>query len=355
MLNNVEARHSRKKIWIDLDNTPHVPFFRPIIAELNERGYECFVTARDAYGVIELADHFGMKYKKIGHHYGKNKILKIVGLLIRSMQILPTIIMQKPALAISHGSRTQVVTASLLGIPSLLLFDYEYTRGLIMFRPTYVMAPEMISGNSKGGLIKGFSNYPGIKEDVYVPSFVPDPSIKSDLKINEEKLVITIRPPATEAHYFCQASEALFEASMKFLLQKDETQLILLPRNKRQEEFIRETWGSAVESRKIIIPDHAVNGLDLMWYSDLVISGGGTMNREAAALGVPVYSIFRGTTGAVDAYLSQQGRMVLLETPGDLENKLILTKRDKTHRINKNEKQALSTIVNKIEEILSRK
>lgn len=344
-----------KKIWIDLDNTPHVPFFRPIIDELNSRGYECYLTARDAYGVIDLADYFGLKYKKVGHHYGKNKMLKVIGLVIRSLQIFPAIVRQKPALAVSHGSRTQIVSAGLLGIPSLVIFDYEYTQGLVVINPTYAMSPEIIPDSSIKIPKERIFKYPGIKEDVYVPSFIPDPSIKNKLKIDDFKLVITVRPPATEAHYFCQASGALFEASMKFLLKKEETQLILLPRNKKQEIFIKENWAQAYESGKIIIPNHAINGLDLMWYSDLVISGGGTMNREAAALGIPVYSIFRGTIGAVDKYLSENGRLVLLESPEDLEHKLKLVKRDKNRKNENNNKQALNTIVNKIVEIVEGK
>jgi hypothetical protein len=347
-------KHNNKKVWIDLENTPHIPFFKPIMDELNKRGYEGFFTARDAYQVIDLADRFGLEYKKIGHHYGKNKILKVLGLVIRSLELLPTIIRQKPAIAVSHGSRTQLVAARLMGIPSLTLFDYEHTQGLIFIKPTYLMAPDIIPNNSTKISVEIFSQYPGIKEDVYVASFIPDPSIKSDLKIDDEKLVVAIRPPATEAHYFCQASEELFEASMTFLLQKEETQLVLLPRNKKQEEVIVETWPSEVASGKIIIPDHAVNGLDLMWYSDLVISGGGTMNREAAALGVPVYSIFRGTIGAVDNYLSQKGRLILLEGPDDLRTKINLVKRDKTFSPKQGQKQALNAIVNKIIDILEK-
>jgi len=47
------------KIWIDLDNTPHVPFFKPIIRELEKRGHEVVLTARDAFQVCELADRMG--------------------------------------------------------------------------------------------------------------------------------------------------------------------------------------------------------------------------------------------------------------------------------------------------------
>ena len=355
MLSNSDTKERSKiTIWIDLDNTPHIPFFKPIIAELNKRGYECILTARDAYQVIDLADRFGLKYKKVGRHYGKNKLLKVLGLIIRSLKLIPMMIKQKPSLALAHGSRTQLVVSSLLGIPSLEIFDYEYTQELIFIGPTYTMAPEIIPDSPLKKERDRVTKYPGIKEDVYVSSYSPDPTIKTELNMDDKKVIVTIRPPATEAHYFCKASEQLFEAAMKFLLQKEETQLILIPRNKKQGDFIRTTWPTAVASGKIIIPDRAINGLDLMWFSDLVISGGGTMNREAAALNVPVYSIFRGKIGAVDKYLSDKGRLVLLESSSDLVTKINLIKRDKKFSPNQGEKQALNTIVDKIVEILQK-
>ncbi len=357
---NIMQSHSneqmkKKMVWVDLDNTPHIPFFKPIIDELKKRGHDCCITARDAYQVLDLADRFGLKYEKIGRHYGKKKVLKVLGTLIRSVELLPFVRRHKPDIAVSHGSRTQLIASQMLGIPTLMLIDYEYAQGLVVINPTHVMVPDVIPTDSVKMPKGRVSQYPGIKEDVYVVSYVPDASIIKELKINEQKIVITVRPPATEAHYFCQASEELFEASMKYLLQIDETQLILLPRNKNQEEFVRETWTSAVSSGKIVIPDHAVNGLDLMWHSDLVISGGGTMNREAAALGVPVYSIFRGTIGAVDHYLSQQGRLILLEKPADLQSKIKLVRRDKNRSLEHGDKAALNAIVDKIEQILEKR
>lgn len=346
-----KTKQRKRKIWIDLDNTPHIPFFKPIIDELNQRGYTCVVTARDAYQVLDLADRYGLKYEKIGHHYGKNKLLKVLGTLIRSIESLPFVIKNNPVIAVSHGSRTQLIASRLFGISSLVLIDYEHAQGLVAINPSYVMTPDVIPAGSFKMPRERVSQYPGIKEDVYVVSYKPNVSIINELKIDERKTVITIRPPATEAHYFCQESEELFEASMQYLLQKEDTQLILLPRNKTQEEFIRGKWASAVESNKIIMPDHAINGVDLMWYSDLVISGGGTMNREAAALGVPVYSIFRGTIGAVDHYLSQQGRLVLLEQTADLQNKIKLVKRNKNRLLEHGDKAALYAIVDKIEQI----
>lgn len=318
-----------KTIWIDLDNTPHIPFFRPIIDELKRRGYGVQLTARDAYQVCDLADYFHLEYKRIGRHYGKNKFMKVVGSCIRALQLVPALHGKKPDLAVSHGSRSQLVAATMLRIPTVMILDYEYAKALAFINPTWIMMPDIIPDSTAYGGGSHVYKYPGIKEDVYVPGFCPDLTIKHKLGISDDALVITIRPPATEAHYHCHESADLFEALMAFLADRPDIQMILLPRNKRQEESVREMWPDLLRSGKLIIPDQAVDGLNLMWFSDLVVSGGGTMNREAAALGVPVYSIFRGKIGAVDHYLSDCGRLVLLETVGDFASKIVFSKRNK--------------------------
>ena len=173
-----------------------------------------------------------------------------------------------------------------------------------------------------------------------------------ELDIGESEILVTVRPPATEAHYHNPASEALFAAAINLLGHRENVRMLLLPRNERQASFIRAEWPGFCESRKLIIPDHVVGGLNLIWFSDLVISGGGTMNREAAALGVPVYSIFRGKIGAVDRYLSEQGRLTLLETVQDVETKILLAKRPKERTSNGQDRHVLLHLVNALETIL---
>jgi uncharacterized protein len=337
-----------KKIWIDLENTPHVPFFRPIIEELNRRGFEVNITARDAYQVYELADYFKMDYQRIGRHYGKNLMMKILGSVIRAVQLVPVIMKEKPDLAVSHGSRTQLLAASMLGIPSLMIYDYEHSKPLFLIRPTWRMVPEVIPDSALGPDRSSIFKYPGIKEDVYVPGFSPDPAIREELGVLPESLLVTIRPPATEAHYYHQESQELFEATIQYLSQKPNVQMVVLPRNKRQEAAIQEACKGLLDNRKIIIPDHAIDGLNLIWFSDLVISGGGTMNREAAALGVPVYSIFRSTIGAVDRYLAECNRLVLLESPADLPTKLKLARRERDLKSLGKKNECLEQIVERI-------
>jgi predicted glycosyltransferase len=351
---NKTKSYVKKKIWIDLDNTPHVVFFRPIIEEFQKRGYQVVLTARACFQVCELADRFNMPYKRIGRHYGKNRLLKVAGLFIRSFQLIPFVLKEKPAIALSHGSRSQMLLAEILGIPSILIFDYEFTKRSLGANPSWMIVPDVLPEDivkvNKDHVLK----YPGTKEHVYVSDFKPDPSIREELGTRENDLLVTIRPPATEAHYHSRKSEELFEAVIDFLSRTPNLRMVLLPRNEKQEALLRKTWPRQCNNGKIIIPDHVVDGLNLIWHSDLVISGGGTMNREAAALGVPVYSIFQGKIGAVDQYLANSGRLVLLESVEDVYTKIILNKRRQSRKIERANRVTLHTIVNEIIGIVER-
>ena len=345
-------RPVRNKIWIDLDNSPHVPLFKPIIRELERRGFRIMLTARDAYQVCALADYHGLPYTKIGRHYGKQKLMKVAGFLFRIIQLLPVVIREKPAVAVCHGSRAQTVLSRLLRIPTIAMADYEHTRHLPFLSSNWVIVPEVIPEGAFSKRKEFTRRYAGIKEDIYVPDFRPDPSILTDLGLKTENIVVTIRPPATDAHYHRAESTELFKTSMEHLIAAENTQIVLLPRSEKQACEIRSRWPSWFSNGKVIIPDHSVDGLNLIWHSDLVVSGGGTMNREAAALGTPVYSIFRGTIGAVDNYLSESGRLVLIESPADVEKKIQLEQNDRGASIEKRNRDTLMCVVDHIESIL---
>ena len=344
-----------KRIWIDLDNSPHVPFFIPIVEELEKRGYSTFLTARNAYQVVELLDLHNLSCKRVGRHYGKHKIMKVFGTIYRALQLVRVAMKEDLALAVSHGSRSQVISAAVLRIPSVVIFDYEYAKRLKTLQPTWTMMPEVLYPD--GGLHRNERalKYPGLKEDVYVPRFRPDPAIRSRLGISDQELMVTVRPPASEAHYHNPKSDDLFHAAIDFLGQKPEVRTVLLPRNERQEVSIRNEWPELINSCKVIIPDQVVDGLNLLWFSDLAISGGGTMNREAAALGVPVYSIFRGAIGGVDRYLSESGRLVLLEKVEDLSSKICLRRWERPKTPASTQTDTLSVIVENVVSILELK
>jgi predicted glycosyltransferase len=316
-----------KRIWIDLDNSPHVPFFLPIIEQLQNRGYGVILTARDSYQVCELLKFHHISCKVIGGHWGKNRALKILGTLLRATQLLPLMVGAKADLAVSHGSRAQLLSSFVLRIPTVTIVDYEFAAKVAGVKSDWIFMPHFIPSGSPQQARKQVLKYPGLKEDVYVPRFRPDPSLRTELGLGPEDLVVTLRPPATEAHYHNAEAEVLLDAALNLLVEKPEARVILLPRNEKQARVLRRDWAQWIKDRKVIIPDQVVDGLNLIWISDLVISGGGTMNREAAALGVPVYSIFRGSIGGVDQYLASSGRLVLIESVEDIRTKVVLKRR----------------------------
>ena len=318
---------THKKIWIDLDNSPHVPFFIPIMEELQKRGHQILLTARDSYQVCELLKFHHLACKVIGSHWGKNWALKTMGTLGRAARLVILAIREKPDLAISLLSRAQLLACKALGIPTIALLDYEFVMRMPFWPPDWLFVPELVPDTETGVAKREVLRYPGLKEQVYVPRFKPDAALKSQLGISETDLLVTVRPPATEAHYHNPESEDLLSAALDFLTDKPDVRVVLLPRNETQAVALRTEWGDWIAKDKIVIPEHVVDGLNLIWFSDLVISGGGTMNREAAALGVPVYSFFRGKIGAVDQYLAEKGRLVLIERTEDVQTKIILARR----------------------------
>jgi uncharacterized protein len=340
------------KIWIDLDNTPHVPFFIPIIRELERRGHQVVLSARDAYQVCELADKKKLPYVKIGHHYGKKLTRKAFGLFWRSAQLVPFYRRHRPVITLAHGSRSLFLVSKLLGLPSIIVMDYEHARSIPLARPRWAILPEALSVYPAISQKKRFLFYRGIKEDVYAPEFEPDPSIREELGLRDDALVITVRPPADQAHYRNPESDILMQELMSRIGRTPGVQAVLLSRNKAQEAAFKADHPEWFADGKVIVPTRVVDGLNLLWFSDLAVSGGGTMNREAAALGVPVYSIFRGTTGAVDLMLEKTGRLTMIHTREEVGTKIRFVRRDKAGAPDHSPRPALEDIVNHIEDII---
>jgi predicted glycosyltransferase len=341
----VGLRSTEKRVWIDLDNSPHIPFFAPIIAELERHGYSVALTARDCFQVCALADLHHFPYQRVGRHYGKHKAMKAFGTCLRAVQLLPCAWRKRPDLALSHGSRSQLISAKLARIPTVVICDYEFAEPVPGVAPTWVIVPEVIPDASVQFGRRRVLKYPGIKEDVYVSAFNPDPSLMAELDIDQGDTIVTLRPPASEAHYRSPESDKLLDATLDVLNRSTGVKIILLPRNEKQAFVLRRAWPNLFSSGKMTIPKYALDGLNLIWHSDLVISGGGTMNREAAALGVPVYSIFRGSIGAVDQHLAASGRLVLLESVQDVQKKLMVVRRNRTARTRVTKSRALEAII----------
>jgi len=301
------------RIWIDLDHTPHVPLFRPVIEELHRRGVETLVTARDFAQTVALLKMWNISHVKIGRHGGSNKIGKVLNLFIRTSQLVAYLGRSKIDLAVSHGSRTQLTACQFLRIPSVLMLDYEYTESNIFNTLcTWLLMPEYIPAERlrKSGFSLGkLKRYQGFKEELYLPDFRPDMRFRSGIGIPENKTLVAIRPSAMYANYHDPLSEQILLKVIEHVLANENAWPLIVSLIEKDREFIRSRYGEAVH-----FLEKPVDGLQLIWNSDVFISGGGTMNREAGLLGVPVYSIFTGQKPYLDEYLAKKGRLAFIDT-----------------------------------------
>ncbi|HJX30957.1 MAG TPA: DUF354 domain-containing protein [Thermodesulfobacteriota bacterium] len=301
-------------IWIDLDNSPHVPLFRPVIEELNKRGIKTIVTARDYAQTIKLLELWNIEHEPIGKHGGKRKVDKILNLFHRAGQLIRFIHNKNVGLALSHGSRTQLLAARILGMRSILMLDYEYTERFLfnllatkLLIPSYIPDARLQENNFS---LHKVIRYNGFKEQLYLRSFVPDCTLRNQLAIEEEKILVTLRPSAMLGNYHNILSEKIILKLLENLVDNPNVYILVVYRTKEDKELINSSF-----PKKVRFLERAVDGLQLIWNSDVFISGGGTMNREAALLGVPTYSVFSGKKPYLDEYLAQQGKLVFIDTP----------------------------------------
>jgi predicted glycosyltransferase len=320
--------------------------------EFRARGYDVLCTARDAFQVCDLARQRGVEFRQVGRHSGKNRFRKAIGLFYRAMQLLPLAFREKPALAISHGSRAQIIACKLLNIPTVLIEDYEHADYPPTMRPRWEIVPESIGDEGLACDPDHARRYPGLKEHVYVRNFQPDASVLTQLGLKEQHLIVTVRPPATEAHYHNERGESLFFEMMAFLLNDPRVRVVLMPRNAKQAQWIRQNKPGWFSNSRVVIPAGPMDGLNVIFHSDLVVSGGGTMNREAAALGVPAYSILAGKVGAVDRALERSGQLTLVTSPKDFVQKIKLVRRPRPLKLPACAASAFESIMSHIEEIL---
>lgn len=309
---------SRHRLWIDLDNSPHVLFFAPLITRLRSAGVEVLVTARAFSQTEELARSHGIDYVLIGEHRTPRTFAgRVTATLRRAWKLARHVRAFRPDAAASHGSRAMVLAAAFLRIPSLSFYDYEYAATFLYNHLSKVVAvPDAIPPDRLGGGGAKRVAYPGFKEEVYLCDFQPDSQVLARLELDPQWPIITVRPPAEWAHYHSDRSARLFRALVDRLRNEKTAQVVILTRTHEQHGSIIRRYN--LEGAPFRVLRDAVDGLSLMWYSTAVFSGGGTMVREAALLGVPVYSTFAGTLGAADAALERSGRLTMLRHPEEV-------------------------------------
>ena len=303
------------RVWIDVTNSPHVLFFRPLIRILRERGAEVDVTAREYAQTLELLALHGLESTVIGHHGGASALGKARVEVDRLRALHGFARGRGFDVALAHGSHDLTLTARRLGIPSSTSFDYEFAwlqHQLGCRAATRVVVPDAISPDRLTRYGVGpakLRRYPGLKEDYYLADLEPDPAVLDELGVDRNRVVVVLRPPPDVSLYHRHANP-LFPETLRALAGRDDVNAVVLPRVEGQRDFVR---GLGLPS--VIVPEHAVDAQSLIAFADLVVSAGGTMNREAVSLGVPVYTVFGGKRGAVDDRLIREGRLRALTDP----------------------------------------
>jgi predicted glycosyltransferase len=297
----------------------HVLVFRPLIRLLRERGDEVEITARDYAQTLQLLELHGLEATVVGRHGGRSRLGKARSLASRLRALRKWARPRDFDLALAHGSHELTMTARRLGIPSTTTHDYEFAtlqHHLGMRAATNVVVPDSIPDERLarfGVRPPKLLRYPGLKEEYYLADFEPDPGVLDRWQIDRERVLVVLRPPPDVSLYH-RHSNPLFPQTLDFLGELETVHAVVLPRTDEQREFVRQ---HALPS--VIVPDRAVDAQSLIALADVVVSAGGTMNREAAALGVPVYTTYGGRLGGVDEELIRQGRLKPLTDPRALE------------------------------------
>jgi predicted glycosyltransferase len=301
------------RIWVDLTNSPHVLVMRPVIETLRANGHEVEVTARDFAQTLELCERFGIAHTAIGRHRGGRIGAKALGLAARSAALTRWARGRRFDRAMGHGSNDVMVAAALLRIPSATTFDYEWAtvqhnvncRLAADVVVPDAIPPERLYRYGARGKIRG---YPGLKEEYYLADFEPDRAILDELRLDPAKPIAVVRTPP-EVSLYHRFENDLFAGVLDRLADQ---QTVVLPRTADQRS---ELWRTG----RFIVPERAIDAQSLVAYADVVVSAGGTMNREAVALGTPVYTVFEGRLGAVDERLIAEGRLRRLASPEELQ------------------------------------
>jgi uncharacterized protein len=307
------------RVWVDMSAPAHVLVLRPIIERLRAEGHEVEVTSREYTQTQELLELHRIEHTPIGRHGGASRVRKLMRLLQRTPRMRGFGRRHGFDLALAHGSYDLAMAARSLGIPEANMHDYEYasTQHHIACRmATRVIFPDSVPAERLRrfgvGADKLFQ-YPGLKEEYYLADCEPDASVFEALGIDTGRVVVIVRPPPDVSLYH-RKSNPLFPQVLSYVGSLPEVQAVVLPRTEAQREYVK-----GLELPSVLVAEHAVDAQSLIALADLVVSAGGTMNREAAALGTPVYTTYGGRLGGVDEALIRSGRLKPLSDPRALD------------------------------------
>jgi len=305
------------RIWIDVDNAPHVAFFRPIVAELRASGAEVEVTARGRTFVPEMLQAAGIEHEVIGRGQPQGLFGKATAVAGRALLLAKWARGRRFDVAVGHGSRSIPFAARALGVPNLTTYDYEHVNARVFTHLCDRIVVPKVVHDGLSGVGEKWGFYNGFKEEIYLDAIPSDPTFREKLGISPGATLVVVRPPSRTAHYHDRRSEQIERAILDRFAEAADAAVI----------WLRRDPGDPVPTgANIFAPDQPLDGVSLLAAADVVISGGGTMIREAALLGAPAYSIFMGPIGAVDAELIRRGWLTVIRNPADVDQILLKRK-----------------------------
>ena len=306
------------RAWVDFTNTAHVPVLRPLVELLEEDGHEVELTARRLSHTVELLDDWGHPYRVIGQHGGASRARKVIATAERLRGMLRFGRGRRFDVALGHASVDLPPAARVLGIPNTTMFDYEWAtaqHNVVCRLADRVLVPEAIPPERLeryGARPPKLVRFEGLKEEYYLSGWEPDPGTLKALGLDRRRVICVVRTAPSYALYLGGSENELLTRVLRRLAGED-AQTVVLARTDEQRRAVRAV------SERFVVPDRAVDGSSLVAFADVLVSAGGTMNREAAVLGTPVWSIFEGRLGGVDERLVAEGRLRLLADPDEIE------------------------------------
>jgi uncharacterized protein len=305
------------RVWVDLTNTAHVVVLRPLVERLEAAGHEVAITARPLSQTVDLLEDWGHPYAQLGEYGGASRAGKARAAAGRVAGMLR--FGGRFDCALAHGSTDLPVACRLRRIPNTTMFDYEWAtlqHSLNCRLANRVLVPDAIPPERLaryGARGSKLVRYPGLKEDYVLHGFTPDPAVLDQLGVDRDRLLVVIRTAPSYALYLAGKRGEVVPRLIERLVARDDVATVVLTRNAEQAGAIEAL------SDRLIVPRRAVDGRSLVAHADALVSAGGSMNREAAALGTPVWTMFEGRMGAVDERLVAEGRLRVLRDVDDLE------------------------------------
>jgi predicted glycosyltransferase len=304
------------RVWVDFTNTAHVVVLRPLVERLRAAGNDVLLTARPLSHTVELLEQWGVEHRVVGRYGGVRRRDKARAAADRAARLLATVRTFRPDRALAHGSTDVPLVCRALRVPNTTTFDYEWAalqHHLNCRLATRVLVPEAIPAERMaryGARPPKLVRYPGLKEEYYLSDFEPDRGVLDELGVAGAEVLAVVRTAPSYALYLGGSETPLLGRVLERLAADPRVRTVVLPRTPEQAAAI-----AALGLERVVVPSRTMDGRSLVALADLLVSAGGTMNREAAVLGTPVWSIFEGPLGGVDEQLVREDRLQMLTDP----------------------------------------